>query len=36
MSREGDYRYEFMKGVLQFEKNDSGKIVEKTDTTKTS
>lgn len=29
MSREGDYRYEFMKGVLQFEMGASGKIIEK-------
>lgn len=28
-SREGDYRYNFMEGVLQFEKDISGKIVEK-------
>lgn len=28
MSREGDYRYEYMKGVLQFKMGPMGKIVE--------
>lgn len=29
MHRDGDYRYELMKGVLQFERDESGKIIER-------